>query len=196
MADQKGLAAVGICGRIGAGKDTVADMLMELAPGKFHRYAIADPIRRIARDVFGFTDLQLGDHALKEQVDPFWDMTPRRFMQLVGTELFRERLDRRVWIKLAGRKMLEHADRHLLIPDIRTRDEVQMVKDSGGVLVKVTRPGYEAPAAAQAHATEGGISDDLVDIQVDNSGTQEDLMSAVLAALPRILDLVEGEGRR
>lgn len=184
-----GLRAVGICGHIGAGKDTVADMLIDAGGRHFLKYSIADPIRRMARDIFGFTDLQLSDHELKEAVDPFWGMTPRRFMQLVGTELFRERLDRLVWVKLAARQMVAKKDWHLVIPDIRTLDEVQLVKDSGGLMIKISRPGYEVPILAQDHVTERGIPDELVDIFMSNVGGTDQLRRTVeMSVLPGIRD--------
>jgi hypothetical protein len=48
---------VGILGRAGSGKDTVADHLSKAHT--FQKVALADPLKRIARDVYNFTDDQL-----------------------------------------------------------------------------------------------------------------------------------------
>jgi hypothetical protein len=48
---------VGLCGQAGAGKDTVADFLVK--NHGFVKVALADPLKRICRDVFAFTDEQL-----------------------------------------------------------------------------------------------------------------------------------------
>ena len=48
---------IGLCGLAGSGKDTVADFLVK--DHDFVKVACADPLKRICRDVFGFTDEQL-----------------------------------------------------------------------------------------------------------------------------------------
>jgi len=47
---------VGIIGKAGSGKDTVADMLHEL---RYDKIAFADPLKRFCMDVFEFTEEQL-----------------------------------------------------------------------------------------------------------------------------------------
>lgn len=48
---------IGVCGLAGAGKDTIADYLS--GSFKFQKVAFADPLKRICRDVYDFTDEQL-----------------------------------------------------------------------------------------------------------------------------------------
>jgi hypothetical protein len=48
---------VGIAGKAGSGKDTVADILVK--GHGFTKVALADPLKRICREVFKFTDEQL-----------------------------------------------------------------------------------------------------------------------------------------
>ena len=48
---------IGICGRSGSGKDTVADILVR--DYGFVKVACADPLKRTCRDVYRFTDEQL-----------------------------------------------------------------------------------------------------------------------------------------
>lgn len=48
---------IGICGLAGSGKSTVADFLVR--DHQFVSVALADPLKRICRDVFDFTDEQL-----------------------------------------------------------------------------------------------------------------------------------------
>ena len=48
---------VGLCGVAGSGKDTVADFLVK--SHSFTKVAFADPLKRICKDVFAFTDEQL-----------------------------------------------------------------------------------------------------------------------------------------
>jgi hypothetical protein len=48
---------IGLCGQAGAGKSTVADFLVK--NHGFVAVALADPLKRIAREVFDFSDTQL-----------------------------------------------------------------------------------------------------------------------------------------
>lgn len=48
---------LGLVGNAGSGKDTAADFLVK--NDAFVKVALADPLKRICRDVFGFTDQQL-----------------------------------------------------------------------------------------------------------------------------------------
>lgn len=48
---------IGICGNAGVGKDTSADHLV--AKHRFRKVSLADPLKRIARDVYAFTEEQL-----------------------------------------------------------------------------------------------------------------------------------------
>jgi hypothetical protein len=101
------LRPIGITGKIAAGKDTFADMLVAHESQMFTKYSLASPMKKIANEVFGFTNKQLYDHARKEVVDPFWDITPRRFLQILGTDMFRDVFRDDVWLKLAEKYMRE-----------------------------------------------------------------------------------------
>lgn len=59
---------LGICGLAGVGKDTSADHLV--VNHDFTKVALADPLKRIARDVYAFTDEQLwGPSAMRNGPD-------------------------------------------------------------------------------------------------------------------------------
>src|SRR5262249_21718742 len=51
------MSVIGICGRAGAGKDTAADVLVK--EFGFVKVSLADPLKRICREVFAFTEEQL-----------------------------------------------------------------------------------------------------------------------------------------
>ena len=100
---------VGVCGNMGTGKNAAVEFFTKLVPSLtssvFNRdgvftetdtirsveLAFADPIREIGK-LFGFTMKQMTDRTLKETVDPRWGVSPRTFMQKVGTEMFRDNL--------------------------------------------------------------------------------------------------------
>ena len=45
---------IGICGKAGAGKDTVGDFLIQNYG--FNKIALADPIKRLVKDIFVLDD--------------------------------------------------------------------------------------------------------------------------------------------
>lgn len=62
---------IGITGAAGSGKDTVADILVR--NHSFVRVALADPMKRFCKEVFGFTDEQLwGPSEKRNEVDDRW----------------------------------------------------------------------------------------------------------------------------
>ena len=58
---------IGLSGKKGSGKDTVAEFLIK--HHNFTRIAFADPIKDIGTAVFGWTHEQMNDRELKEKID-------------------------------------------------------------------------------------------------------------------------------
>ncbi len=98
---------IGLAGRAGAGKSTVAGFMKPLG---FVEVALADPLKRICRDVFAFTDDQLwGSSEMRDAADIRYTrgsgegfLTPRHALQTLGTEWGRDCYDN-VWIDHAIR---------------------------------------------------------------------------------------------
>ena len=74
---------IGLAGKKGSGKDTIADYLCEQYG--FIKYGFGDPIKEIGRIMFDFTTEQLYGSE-KELLDNNWGIIPRDFFQKFGTE--------------------------------------------------------------------------------------------------------------
>ena len=62
---------IGIAGKAGAGKDTVANILVEKFG--YAKVSFADPLKRVALDLWGFTEEQLwGPSEKRNEPDPRW----------------------------------------------------------------------------------------------------------------------------
>jgi hypothetical protein len=72
---------VGILGKKRSGKDTTGDYLV--ANKNFVKYSFANPIKRGAMELFGFTEEQVFGDA-KDEIDPTWGITPRLVLQIMG----------------------------------------------------------------------------------------------------------------
>ena len=103
---------IGITGKKRSGKDTISDFLVEKYD--FVKYGFANPIKEIARIIFGFTENQLFEKE-KDIVDENWGIKPRDFFQKFGTdygqfifpkhfpEIFKEKDERSLWIMVFKR---------------------------------------------------------------------------------------------
>lgn len=116
---------VGIFGKKGHGKDTIADYLVQKY--NFHKLTYAEPIKKICKDIFSLSDEQLTNHRLKEIVDPRWDKSPREIMQLIGTDLFRKTFSNNIWVNILREKakLLLLEGKNIVISDIRHTNELE-----------------------------------------------------------------------
>ena len=106
---------IAICGRMCAGKTTLASNL-EWDHG-FKRLSFAEPIKRYAGEIFGMTGKD------------------RALIQDFGQKM--REIDNQVWIKLMERKLDSHPDQRVVIDDVRFWDEFLMLRDRKFLLVRL-----------------------------------------------------------
>lgn len=157
---------VGITGRAGAGKDTIADYLVR--ERGFIKLSFAGPLKAMLAAA-GMPEP--ADRAAKEQPVPGFDFTWREAAQKLGTEWGRA-LDPEIWTKVVEQQ-IRHADSQCLrvvLSDVRFENEAAMIRRRGGRVLHVT--GRAADLGANAgHASEAGVAVDMDrDLIVDNSG--------------------------
>ncbi|WP_369933913.1 adenylate kinase [Xanthomonas tesorieronis] len=165
---------IGIAGKAGSGKDTLAGYLV--ANHGFVRVALADPLRRFVSDITGLSMDELTAGPMKEApLQWLGGTSPRRLMQTVGTEWGRDMIDRDLWLKVARRR-IEAADAAgatgVVIPDIRFENEAMLVRGMGGEVVVVERPDV---AAVTTHSSERPLASGCVDSVIPNDGSLRDL---------------------
>lgn len=163
---------IAFCYKARSGKDAACQYLNKNYG--FKQIAFADPLKAACREVFGFTSEQLYGN-LKEVVDPYWNTTPRKVLQTVGTELFRDRFDPDIWIKATFKKILSNPNYFdWAISDCRFINEALAVKANGGILVKLTRQGSQINGV-QNHRSENHLdSFHDWDYVIDNNGSLDD----------------------
>lgn len=190
---------IGVCGLIGSGKGTVADILVD--EHGFEKVSFADSLKDAVSAVFGWPrELLEGDteesRNFREQVDTWWarklDMpflTPRIVLQQWGTEVCRNSFHNDIWILSLERKL---GDGNYIIPDTRFPNEIDIVQRMGGQVWRVKRGadpdwfvGYQnnGKAPPDIHASEWAWARAVFDHVVDNEGTIDQLRESVKSLL-------------
>jgi len=195
---------IGICGLIGSGKGTVADVLVDQG---FTKVSFADKLKDGVSTIFGWDRAMLeGDtnesRQWREQRDDFWsaetemEVTPRLVLQLFGTDCLRNGFHDGVWVSLLKKHMLDNPDNYV-IPDVRFRNEQNMIRELGGEIWRVQRgdipewygcamldntTGSNLMEEYDVHPSEYKWIDmnNKFDITLYNEGTIEDLRQLVL----------------
>ena len=137
---------IGICGLIGSGKGTVGDILVEQG---YKKVSFADKLKDGVATIFGWNRAMLeGDtdesRTWREQPDEFWsnetkmEVTPRLVLQLFGTDCLRNGFYDGVWVSLLKKYILDNPGDYV-IPDVRFRNEQNMIRELGGKVWQVKR---------------------------------------------------------
>lgn len=145
LGDQRIIA---ISGLIGAGKDTIADYLVE--SHGYTKINFADKLKDSVANMFNLDrDLLEGNtpegRIWREQKLDFWsaemnmDVTPRYLLQIYGTECMRNGFYDDVWVAFVKQELVKNPDKKYVIPDARFANEGRMVKSLGGAVWRVTR---------------------------------------------------------
>lgn len=107
----------------------------------------------------------------KEEVVPVFGKTARQLMQTLGTEWGRDMVSSSLWVDLCRERDIKPAVESglsVVVEGTRFQNEVQCVRDLGGIVVRVNRPG----CGCDGHRSE--ILPEF-DFEISNDGTKDDL---------------------
>ena len=202
---------IGVCGFIGSGKDTVADYLVNLH--HFRRESFANTLKDAVAAVFGWDRTMLEGRTKqarewREQQDNWWTnrlgmvITPRWVLQNWGTEVCRNGFHDDIWIASLENKLRNSQD-DVVISDCRFPNEIQAIKNAGGIVVRVVRgpepEWYDAAVSVNrgpngnstwalsgrrldqlgVHASETSWVGTQFDVVLDNNSTLDNLYQQV-----------------
>jgi hypothetical protein len=166
---------IAIGGRMQVGKTTAADRLV--ARHGFVKYALAAPIKEIARGGFGW--------------DGGKDARGRRLLQEIGT--VGRHYDRDMWLDRFAAALAADDPPRAVVDDLRLAREAEYLRELGFACVLVTRPAALVAALPEGggtadHETETQIGALDPDAVIDNSGS----FDALYARLDRLVAELEG----
>jgi len=136
-------------------------------------------------------------------------LTPRTLLQILGTECGRDIIHPNIWVnslmneyQIIGGKLISpeegeewtskyHEYPNWIITDCRFPNELEAVKNKGGITIKVVRPhGYTNPDTGEYkevpisyHSSEIALDDSKFDYTIYNDGTIDELIEKVRSIL-------------
>lgn len=146
---------VGITGKAGIGKSTIARMMW--LDEKFQILSYGHPLKQALIKMTGLNRKWFYDIEYKEKEIPgLPGITPRIMMQKFGTEFGREMIAPDFWLWRMGQSMSKYSHKNIVIDDIRFENEAQQVRDSGGVVIHLRRD-FVSPTEDNGHLSERGL---------------------------------------
>jgi len=176
---------VGLVGGAGTGKSTIANYLVSAQ--SYREDSFAKTLKDAVSAVFSWDRAMLEgatpeSRAWREQTDAWWaarlnipHFSPRFALQHIGTELFRNSLSEDVWIASFQRRLQASPGARIVVSDVRFANEAAAIRDAGGILIKVIRPG----TVSGNHATETQWTEIQTDHVIINDGTLSDLIDKI-----------------
>lgn len=191
---------VGLSGYAGSGKDEVAKIMKEFDESwqikKFSKKLkqVASILSGVDEDAFEDSNFKSGsmdnDWFVWEKdssyhgVPKMRSMTVREFLQKLGTDAIRNGLHENAWVNAL---VAEYFGTYNIdtdtttypkwvVTDCRFHNEAFAIKDRGGIVVRINRPGV---GPVNEHKSETVLDGFRFDLTIDNDGTIEDLKSKV-----------------
>lgn len=165
---------IGIAGKMGSGKSTVAQIISEKCQDQTI-LPFAKPLKDIA--------YQMGWNGVKDEKG-------RRLLQLLGTECGRECIGEDVWVNLWLKEVITACEsyedgtlmvvKNVIADDLRFENEIDAIKRLGGKTIKVKRLTNREESS---HASERDLPDSLFDCIINNDGSIDQLKEKVWSIL-------------
>ena len=139
---------IGMCGLIGTGKDTVADILVNNY--NFIKVSYADKLKDGVATVISWDREMLEgttdeSRTWREQKDEFWSretnehITPRLVLQMFGTDCMRNGFYNGIWVSIVKQQIINNPNKNFVIPDVRFPNEAKMIKEVNGEVWRICR---------------------------------------------------------
>lgn len=168
---------IGIAGRAGAGKDTLARYLISAARREgftLERRGLADALKDTARPLFGLTKRDVTTPEGKARVLDS-GRSVRSILQDFGVGV--RAIDSSAWVRVLLAAARRSTADGIIVPDIRFANEAAEMD----VVLRIHRPG--ARIIESTHVSEAGIPFELVDVEVENALDLKSLRAEAVCVL-------------
>jgi hypothetical protein len=185
--------------------EVVKNLNKELYNTRYEIKKFADKLKDCACLIIGCTRAQLEDREFKEApLGPEWDyyrvtssyggpdeihfnegfthgvkenMTPRRLLQLLGTDAGRNIIHPNIWVNAT---FADYKHSKWLFTDMRFPNELVSIQDRDGLTIRVSRPYTNGlQTALHQHESETALDNAGFNHVIKNNGTIEELIEKV-----------------
>jgi energy-coupling factor transporter ATP-binding protein EcfA2 len=179
---------IGIAGKAGSGKDTLANIMEKVLLGHTGYYvgliAFADAVKETCSALYG---IPLDDfYEDKNKVQQPWNLTTRQLMQRFGTDIVHPALGKDHWVRLLEQRLFKggkywdeapyEEDDIIIITDVRFQHEHDWIIANGGHILAINRD-----VAQDTHVSEqlNIVYMEETTTFIDNNGSLAQLENAV-----------------
>jgi hypothetical protein len=171
---------IAFAGRKQSGKTTCSQSVISyfnsfVEPDNYARlYNFADPLKKdICMNILGLTYEQCygSDDDKNQLTNNYWgdkQLTAREVMQFVGTDVFRK-MQQNVWADATILKIQKEQPSLAIIADCRFPNEVDAVKNAGGLVIKLNRNPFNSDHASETALDENNYNQNNFDFILNNS---------------------------
>jgi hypothetical protein len=162
---------IGITGLARSGKDSFSATFVKHG---FKRAAFANALKTTVAYIANEEAPLYFDDVTKEEYTEALGMTRRSALQKMGSAV-RDTLGKDTWVNRTIRGWIAQGRQPTVITDCRYENEAMAIRNNGGIIVRIVRPGSGLQGEQGAHESEAGLPDELVDIEIVNDGTLGEL---------------------
>lgn len=189
-----------LSGKAGSGKTVVESALKQVLLDNriiYYSRAYADELKEMLMRDLNLTYSQVygklkevEDERYPKENGSFW--TPRDFLQYFGTDVYRN-IDSSFWVNKL-RQYVDSKGTNCIISDARFTNEIDWVRDSGGIHFDIVRSTCGAKYGS-THSSEVSLDNVQSDYTImnNNNSVEELLLYLNDAILPIILSKINGE---
>lgn len=181
---------IALSGYAKSGKDEVAKFIRELDP-TFEIRKFSQKVKQFASLLTGVPEFMFEDQTFKNTAlgRQWWTindegdepMTVRDMLQKLGTDAIRDGLHPNAWVNAL---MAEYRWQNWVVTDCRFPNEAKAVKDNGGVVIRIERPGV---GPVNSHPSETALDNWNFDYKIMNGSDLVSLKFTTEVILNKIL---------
>ena len=128
---------IGISGKMGTGKDTVAREIIKAYPEyNFRKVSFGYNVKKIVSILTGIDMRTILSRKIKNEFLTEWGYTVGEMFQIIGTDSIRDNLTENAWIYSLFNNIKD--GENIIITDVRFKNEAYSILNRGGYLIRLT----------------------------------------------------------